>query len=328
MPGVSDLLRRGRGLAGEWLGGNARARRRLDGSRAAILYYHRVIPEDVAVRDAVEPGMFVTPDSFESQLEWIAEFFDVLPLSEIVERLADRRPLPERACAITFDDGWRDNALHAAPALARRGWPATLYVVTDRVATEGAFWTDEVARRLGRLPDAERSARVRELGAPEHADPVDAALVHLKTLPEAERERRLEGLRLVTPEPPKRERELLDWEEIDRLAADGFEIESHTANHAILTAIPPDRAEEELRGARLELIERGHGRHGLLAYPCGAHDHGVVELAREAGYRSAVTIETGLAGLDDDLFRLPRLGIHQGIAGSREEFLYKVPGQA
>lgn len=324
----ADLLRRGRAVAGEWLGRNARARRRLDGSRAAILYYHRVIPEEVARRDAVEPGMYVTPESFERQLDWIAEFFSVLPLHEIVDRLDAGRPLPEGACAITFDDGWRDNAVHAAPALARRGWPATLYVVTDRVATEGAFWTDEVARRLVSLCEAERRARVRELGGPEDGDLVDGALVHLKSLPERDREARLDALRALTPAPPVRERELLDWEEIEGLAASGFDVESHTASHAILTGVPPERAEEELRRARDCLVERGHGRHGLLAYPCGAWDRTIAGLAREAGYRSAVTVETGLAGPEDDPFALPRLGVHQGIVGSRAEFLYKVPGQA
>jgi peptidoglycan/xylan/chitin deacetylase (PgdA/CDA1 family) len=325
---LTDILRRGRALGGEWLGVNARARHRLDGSRAAILYYHRVIPEEIVRRDAVEPGMYVTPDSFERQLDWIAEFFSVLPLHEIVERLGSGRPLPKGACAITFDDGWRDNAVHAAPALARRGWPATLYVVTDRVATEGAFWTDEVARRLGALGDDERRARARELGGPEDGDPVDGALGYLKTLPEREREGRLEGLRAVTPAPPVRERELLDWAEVDRLSGEGFDIESHTASHAILTSISPDRAAEELRRSRAHLVERGHGRHGLLAYPCGAYDHTVAGLAREAGYRSAVTVEAGLAGPGDDPLSLPRLGIHQGIVGSREEFLFKVPGQA
>ena len=119
-------LRRALDAGLEWSGANRRARRRLDGTRAAVLMYHRVLPAPDAERLAVEPGMFVTPETFERQLEWLEASFRVLPLSEVVARLADARPLPERACAISFDDGWRDNHTHVLPALARRGLPATI----------------------------------------------------------------------------------------------------------------------------------------------------------------------------------------------------------
>ena len=48
----------------EGAGLNARARARLDGSRAAILNFHRVLPEKRARTLAVEPGMTLTPESF------------------------------------------------------------------------------------------------------------------------------------------------------------------------------------------------------------------------------------------------------------------------
>src|SRR5690606_40388206 len=79
----------------------------------------------------------------------------------------------------------------------------------------------------------------------------------------------------------------------------------------------------------LEILRaRGHARHALLAYPSGAFDDAVVELARRAGYRAAVTTEVGLACAATDPLRLPRVAVHEDIARTRAEFLRWVPGAA
>lgn len=320
------LLRHGRGWVAESLGLNNRARGRLDGTRAALLYYHRVVPRIIVERDSVEAGMYVTPESFEQQLDWIDEHFRVLPLWEITERLADRRSLPERACAITFDDGWRDNHDYAVPALTRHDLPATIFVVTDRVGSEGAFWPDEVCRRLSALGVDEQRHIAMKLGAGPVASAIDGLLRHYKKMDEHQRNLALDDLRKLTDEPLDVGRELMDWHEIAEVARSGIDIESHAASHAILTGLPAEEVANELRRSRESLRERGHGRRHLLAYPSGGHDEGVVDAARKAGYRAAVTIEHGLASTRDDLLALPRLCVHQGIAESRGEFLLKIPG--
>ena len=53
-------------------------------------------------------------------LSW-AMRYRVLPLAEIVSRLACGKRLPVGATAISFDDGWRDNRDHALPELEQRG---------------------------------------------------------------------------------------------------------------------------------------------------------------------------------------------------------------
>ncbi len=325
---LAAWFRRGRAELGLRSGRSARERARLDGSRAAVLMYHRVLPRARARELAVEAGMYVTPESFARQLDWLQSEFRVLPLHEVAARLRADEPLPPRACAISFDDGWRDNAEHAAPALAARGLPATVFLVSRRVGTQGAFWPDEVARRLAALPPREAADVAKALGAA--PGPAAAALVaHWKALRDAEREDALDELRELTPRVGVREtRELLDWSEIDALARAGIDFESHGASHALLTQLPSELAARELEESLQALRARGLARHALLAYPNGAHDPGVRKLAKQAGYAAAFTTARGLACADHDRFELPRLGLHEDISASRAEFLRAVPGRA
>lgn len=311
----------------EAIGAPTRERRRLDGSRAAVLMYHRVLPRVEVLRDAVEPGMYVTPQTFARHLEWLEEYFHVLPVHEIVARLERNHPLPPRACAITFDDGWRDNYDHAFAELERRRLPATIFVVVERVGTEGCFWPDEVCRRMWPLSNRERLALVRDLGAASSRDPIDALLRHLKSFSEDAREMQLERVRAATLAPPRRPRELLDWDELGQLARAGIDIESHGATHAILTGLPETQIERELRSAREGLWDRGHGRHGLLAYPSGSYDERVRGIAGGVGYRAAFATTRGLVSAAADILALPRLGVHDDVSRTRAEFLYNVPGR-
>jgi peptidoglycan/xylan/chitin deacetylase (PgdA/CDA1 family) len=321
-------LRWMRAQAFEWMGANRRRRDRLDGSCAAVLMYHRVLPRETIARDHVEPGMVVTPETFARHLGWLKEEYSVLPLDDIVARRQRGAPLPARACAITFDDGWRDNLEHALPALVRHGLPATIFVVTERVGSPGAFWPDEVCRRMVPLPFERRRELARRLGAAGTGDPVACLLDHLKRVSEAERPDLLDTLRKQTEAPAESGRELLDWDDLARLAGAGIDIESHGATHAILTGLPDDAVERDLRSAREQLLARGHGRHALLAYPSGGHDARVRAIAGKVGYLHAFTTEPGLLAAQSQPLALPRIGLHDDISRSRAEFLYRFPGPA
>jgi peptidoglycan/xylan/chitin deacetylase (PgdA/CDA1 family) len=108
----------------------------------------------------------------------------------------------------------------------------------------------------------------------------------------------------------------MSWEEIRRLAAAGWEVGSHTCSHPNLTAIDGEVALGELRRSR-EACEAALQRPcRSLAYPFGAHNTDVVELAEKAGYELAVTLGNRLLGplSSDDLLRLPRDGVYRSTS--------------
>src|ERR1051326_2894863 len=70
--------------------------------RFQILGYHKVSPE---AHPFFPP---VHPEVFERQMQFLKSCYRAMPLQELVTRAA-RGEVPEKAVAITLDDGYRDN---------------------------------------------------------------------------------------------------------------------------------------------------------------------------------------------------------------------------
>lgn len=85
----------------------------------------------------------------------------------------------------------------------------------------------------------------------------------------------------------------LTWPNLVSLERRGVEIGSHTLAHRDLTSLSSSELRHELLGSRLALEQRlGHPVQSL-AYPYGAHDGRVVQMARSSGYVLAVTTRAG-----------------------------------
>ncbi|MEQ8484170.1 MAG: polysaccharide deacetylase family protein [Pseudomonadales bacterium] len=98
-----------------------------DNPSAVVLLYHHVAEDAPATTS-------VTPAVFESHLDHLdSHGYQVVALSRLLAAVAGGPPLPPRAVAITFDDGYRSVLTEAAPRLAARGWPFAVFVATDYV---------------------------------------------------------------------------------------------------------------------------------------------------------------------------------------------------
>ena len=55
----------------------------------------------------------------------------MLSISEILDSIGNGMPLPEKAIAITFDDGYHNIYSEAFPILKQYGCKGTVFLVTD-----------------------------------------------------------------------------------------------------------------------------------------------------------------------------------------------------
>ncbi|MBL8632945.1 MAG: polysaccharide deacetylase family protein [Myxococcales bacterium] len=92
-----------------------------DGPR--ILCYHGVSSEP-------PDEWSVTPAQLTEQMAIVCGEGSPVSLTHLVAWLLDGTALPERAIAVTFDDGYQDVYRYAAPILAKLKVPATAFVIT------------------------------------------------------------------------------------------------------------------------------------------------------------------------------------------------------
>ncbi len=306
-------------------------------AKGLVLLYHRVHP--------VMPDpqlLMVRPERFEAHLETLSRTCAPLPLAEML-RLAARDALPPRAVAVTFDDGYADNALYAKPLLERRGVPATVFAVSGMVGAEREFWWDELERLTltpGTLPgdfaltaggetlafalgpaatygpDEARAhagwnVLMKEDPSPRHGL-YRQLYVFLRRLDEAERFEALERVRHMAgfgPEARETHRPLR-LDELRSLAEGPMTtVGAHTVRHARLSQLAEADQREEIARSRARLEELLGAPVREFSYPFGGrtdYDAFSVRAARESGCVLAVSNFAGLVGPQTDPWQIPR----------------------
>jgi peptidoglycan/xylan/chitin deacetylase (PgdA/CDA1 family) len=101
-------------------------------SYASIIMCHRVNNYDF--------NELTTPTTiFEELLSILSAEYRVIPLNELIISLMEKRTIEPRTVVLTFDDGYQDNFLIAAPLLKKYNLPATFFVTSGYVGTDKVF---------------------------------------------------------------------------------------------------------------------------------------------------------------------------------------------
>lgn len=300
--------------------------------KVLILTYHRVIPRTELETTFVQPGMYVTPETFERHLRFLTDHFRILSLQDLLAMWHEGGCDPSvRYCALTFDDGWLDNHRYAYPLLRGSRVPATIFLPTDLIGTRQWLWPDRLAYLL-RHPRFRGSAGiVREVLAPftqrypgltgidggRSAEALDSLIELVKTLPDETRDQVLDSLAQASGIPVPAERRFVNWDEVREMSSHGIAFGSHTCTHSALGRLDREPLRRELQQS-LEALRRERANCvPVLSYPYGDHTALVVAEARACGYHAAVTTRAGLESSQPaDLFRLRRIGVHDDVSRS------------
>jgi peptidoglycan/xylan/chitin deacetylase (PgdA/CDA1 family) len=276
--------------------------------RLSVLIYHRVPAEP----DELLPGEPCAAE-FERTMRWVKSVFNVIPLAEGVAGIKSGK-LPPRALAITFDDGYANNATVAAPILKRLGLHATFFIATGFL-DGGRMFNDTVIEAVRDCRDEQLD--LTDLGLGVHATvtleqrrrAIDATLTGIKYRPKTERAALASavalaaGARLPTTL-------MMTSEQAAGLAREGFELGGHTVTHPILAQVDLGTARDEIERGRRRVDEISGRRTRLFAYPNGRPQRDYVkasvELVRELGFEGAVTTSNGAASVGSSPYEIPR----------------------
>lgn len=276
--------------------------------RLSVLIYHRVPQRPDALLPG-EPGAA----EFESTMQWVKSVFNVIPLADGVAGLRTSK-LPARALAITFDDGYANNAKVAAPILRRLGLPATFFIATGFL-DGGRMFNDTVIEAVrgfrGDLLDLDAvGLGTHAMDAlDERRTAIDAILAGIKYRPEGERVELAERVAEIARVKPPVDL-MMTSDEAAELARDGFELGGHTVSHPILAQVDAATARDEIVRGRARVEELCGRRTRLFAYPNGKPRRDYVaassELVKELGFDGAVSTSRGAARVGSDPYEVPR----------------------
>jgi len=284
---------------------------------AAIISYHRI-----AALSPDSHALCTPPDVFRAHMTIVRDQFTPIALDDLVQAAASGS-IPERAVAVTLDDGYVDALTAASPILLELGVPATFFVNSDRLDEEHERWWDILERVLlcqpGLPPALHLQIRGQDLWAhtstaPECAAALESVNRAAWPLDGLERRRLVGDVLAWSGAKPcaRTTHRVLTGDEIRALAArPGHAVGAHTTNHLALPMHAAETKRREIVDDKAAL-ERLLGRPvHLFAYPYGELDAETVAAVRDAGFRAAVTVNAGLVSAGGNRLLLPRVEIIQ-----------------
>jgi len=276
-----------------------------------VLTLHRVLTDSELQQTASLGGMIVRQKTFAAFLQYASQHCEFVNLDQEPEW----QPSGKLKLAVTFDDGWSDNADSAYPIASQYHVPLVIFIVPEKTGTTLPFWPERAAAALDRVPTANGSLRAASIGK---------AIEELKALPAMERERRITQMIGFggAVESSAAVDNTMTWEQIAELHACGVTFGSHTSTHEILTTIPAIQAEQEIVSSREVIQQKLSSSCHLFSYPNGDYSEDVRGLVAQAGYKYAFTNQApGVWTRDCDPFLIPRVNVCEyHLVDSKGEF--------
>lgn len=303
-----------------------------------ILAYHRVLPKADPRYDSEQPPMLVTDETLRNNLIWARDNCNIVRLEDWVSGVIDNASTSLN-CAITFDDGWIDNFEYALPILQELEIPATIFCVPNKIMDGGAYWPGRIVTlamecithkltkhtSLNWIYDA---ASANSIALPEiTSSDLDKIVECCKIYDDRqihqlinETKSRL-GLKYIE------RREVMDKNEITKmLQTNLIDIGSHTSNHTrLFLHTPEETLKQEIVESKQLLEELLNVEINTFCYPNGYAPKNAVDLVRKH-YKCGTALYRGWNDTGSDKAKLARVGLHEGIASEKYNFLACLSG--
>jgi peptidoglycan/xylan/chitin deacetylase (PgdA/CDA1 family) len=288
----------------------------------AIFCLHQVLPGG-GVKKVYSPNyqLELSPEFLQETIDLCRERgYVLISLGDAVRRITSGNVGHKPFAVFTLDDGYRDNAEHAAPVFRRNNCPYTIFV-TPRIA-EGTcqlWWrilelvikrtkhlkvpNDGISMFFDTSTDELKAAAWSQLAPRVKAMPEYAQRDWIETLAQEQGFDWQSYCRDVA----------MTWDEIAEINRDPLcTIGAHTINHYAVKRLSADDALRELVQSKVTIEERLGEKCEFFAYPYGdevAAGPRDFDLAEKAGFAASVTTRKSVvyAEYGNHLQAIPRI---------------------
>jgi peptidoglycan/xylan/chitin deacetylase (PgdA/CDA1 family) len=308
--------------------GNILLKRNRKKKRVPVLVFHKVNPEC----DQVWPG--IHPRRLEEIIQMLSKHYEFRPLNDLTTKKQEEL---EKACFITFDDGYKDFLRYAYPILKKYRVPATLFVLPYDLSNSGHIWTSLILNFVAEYPASEVK-RFFARYIPAVADYKEDDLFRLNLsitrqlccLSQEARKPVIEALQQKMKADGKQiQNELLNFDELRSLDPEIVSIASHSLTHPSFMQETDERfIEHELRDSKETLERELKVKVDAFAFPFANYNTYSLQVARKYYSMSFTDINNfvelnNLRENPDYIYRLPRFSVHHDTA---EEVFFLVNG--
>lgn len=261
-------------------------------------------------------------DNVEALCTHLAEHFEPVSMTAVVDALDGRKTLPYNAATITVDDGYRNFLEYGHPIFRHHRIPVTLYAVAGFADGKLWLWTDQIDfglrhTRRSSIRAAIAGCEPLELNLATPKERATATVQLTDVLKQVPNDRRTAFLAefgtlcgVEIPLDPPKGREPMNWDELRGVAAEGVEIGCHTQTHPILSRLSSRELECETRGAKQYMEERLRLPVRHFCYPNGRPidvGEAAMRSVKQAGFETAVNCTWGLNTVRAERFQLRRI---------------------
>jgi peptidoglycan/xylan/chitin deacetylase (PgdA/CDA1 family) len=287
-----------------------------------IIMYHGIIRSPLVVSD----WCFIDEDIFKMQIGYLKRHFEIISLSEAVERLRNggiKRP----TAVITFDDGYQNNFDVAFPILCKEKIPATIFLTTGLIDTNDTVWYCRFNHVLSQThrPFIEWNGFRFDLSTLDLKAKASVAIQdNLKELPPLQLMAAMRDIILKLDADPDCSIEIdspyrmLNKNAIVEMAASGLvEFGAHTHHHTILSQLSDGERYNEIRQSINAVNKLTGAPCRYFAYPNGRmedYNMETIEDLEACGIQMAVTTISGPNDRMTPIMELRRYGVGSDLS--------------
>ena len=298
--------------------------------KLTIVMYHYVRP----IKGSEFPGIKgLELESFKRQLDYLSKNFNIISTEEVVNAAKHSSPLPNDACWLTFDDGYKDHSKFVLPELLKRNlhgafFPPRVAIEEDVVLDVNLIHhilscADDVKQLVSRLnshclsngiSESNIDAYYKEYAVPDRFDNADTIFVKSMlqhVLPEKLRSSIADNMfkEFIGLSAAEFSKELyMCVDEVKGLVNSGMYVGSHGSRHYWLNKISPEEQEKDIKQSLNFLEDVGAStKDWVMCYPYGAYNSDTLSLINSLGAKIGITCEARKANLEiDNQLILPR----------------------